>query len=139
MRKQKVILLVAFLIILLAACKQKPETKIIGLWQLKEYKNNQEVAPELKDLYKQHIEEYVRTSSFEFKADSTLITKEKGEIAMGKWTVDKELKKITMYDDLLNSYAVVDIVLVDDKTMVLKSKNNDYIVQMTLVKTEKNK
>lgn len=136
MMKQKVILLVVLFTVVFAACKQKPETKIIGFWQLKEYKNNQEVAPELKELYKQHIEEYVRTSSFEFKADSTLVTKEKGEMATGKWTVDKDLKKITMYDDLLNSYAVVDIVSVDDKKLVLKSKNQGYEVQMTLEKTE---
>lgn len=136
MKKTHFVILCLLLSLGFSACKKKPEQKLIGLWNLKEYKNNQEVAPELKEMYKKNVEEYVRTTSFEFKADSTLITKEKGEIATGKWGVDANLKKLTMYDNLQNSFAVVDIVSLDDKRLVVRSLNNNYEVVMTLEKAE---
>ena len=136
MKNNKWILLFFIITVGFAACKQKPEKKLIGLWNLKEYTNNQEVAPELKEMYKKNVEEYVRSTSFEFKEDSTLITREKGEMATGKWKVDAQLKSLTMYDDLQNSYAVVEIVSIDNKKLVLRSKNQNFEVKMTLEKAE---
>jgi hypothetical protein len=137
MKKNINIFLFIAVIILLNACKKKPESKMIGLWQLVEYTNNEQVPPELKELYKKNIDDYVKSTSFYFKEDSVLYSIQKMDTAKGKWSVDKNLTSLEMYDDLQNSKAKVDIISVDDKTLKLRSKNENFEVNMKLEKVNK--
>ena len=137
MKKNIYIFLFIAVVILLNACKKKPESKMIGLWQLVEYNNNEQVPPELKELYKKNIDDYVKSTSFYFKEDSVLYSIQKMDTAKGKWSVDKNLTSLEMYDDLQNSKAKVDIISVDDKTLKLRSKNENFEVNMKLEKVNK--
>jgi hypothetical protein len=137
MKKNINIFLFIAVVILLNACKKKPESKMIGLWQLVEYTNNEQVPPELKELYKKNIDDYVKSTSFYFKEDSVLYSIQKMDTAKGKWSVDKNLTSLEMYDDLQNSKAKVDIISVDDKTLKLRSKNENFEVNMKLEKVNK--
>jgi hypothetical protein len=137
MKKNIYIFLFIAVVILLNACKKKPESKMIGLWQLVEYTNNEQVPPELKELYKKNIDDYVKSTSFYFKEDSVLYSIQKMDTAKGKWSVDKNLTSLEMYDDLQNSKAKVDIISVDDKTLKLRSKNENFEVNMKLEKVNK--
>jgi hypothetical protein len=137
MKKNINIFLFIAVIILLNACKKKPESKMIGLWQLVEYTNNEQVPPELKELYKKNIDDYVKSTSFYFKEDSVLYSIQKMDTAKGKWSVDKNLTSLEMYDDLQNSKAKVDIISVDDKTLKLRIKNENFEVNMKLEKVNK--
>jgi hypothetical protein len=104
---------------------------------LVEYTNNEQVPPELKELYKKNIDDYVKSTSFYFKEDSVLYSIQKMDTAKGKWSVDKNLTSLEMYDDLQNSKAKVDIISVDDKTLKLRSKNENFEVNMKLEKVNK--
>ena len=137
MKKNIYIFLFIAVVILLNACKKKPESKMIGLWQLVEYTNNEQVPPELKELYRKNIDDYVKSTSFYFKEDSVLYSIQKMDTAKGKWSVDKNLTSLEMYDDLQNSKAKVDIISVDDKTLKLRSKNENFEVNMKLEKVNK--
>jgi hypothetical protein len=137
MKKNIYIFLFIAVIILLNACKKKPESKMIGLWQMIEYSNNENVPPELKEYYNNNVKEYIKSNSYYFKEDSVLYAIVKKDTAKGKWRVDKNLTTLEMFDDMQNAKKQADIVFLDDKIMKLRSKGGNIEVNITLEKVNK--
>lgn len=110
---------------------------MIGLWQMIEYSNNENVPPELKEYYNNNVKEYIKSNSYYFKEDSVLYAIVKKDTAKGKWRVDKNLTTLEMFDDMQNAKKQADIVFLDDKIMKLRSKGGNIEVNITLEKVNK--
>jgi hypothetical protein len=72
-------------------------------------------------------------SSFEFKADKTLIATMSGVASNMTWSVDKEGKKLTMTDNQSNKPSDANIEELTDKKLVFKMEDGGQAMTMTLV------
>lgn len=114
------------------SCETKPTNKLVGTWQMTDYKSSQQVAPELKKMLDENIKQYVANSSFVFNEDSSMISIEKKNMSNGKWYTDASYSKLYMYDNTIDTIKVVDIVRVDEKEMVLRSKTEGLQIEIVL-------
>jgi hypothetical protein len=112
-----------------------PEKLIAGKWKIEDFKTNQPIPAGMEEVFKQMMDQMKANSSFEFKADKTVIATMSGVASNGTWSVDKEGKKLTMTDNQSKKPSDANIEELTDKKLVLKMEDGGQAMTLTLVHT----
>jgi Lipocalin-like domain len=123
----------AVMFVSITSCKPSPEKLITGKWKIDDFKTNQPIPAGMEEVFKQMMDQMKANSSFEFKADKTVIATMSGVASTGTWSVDKEGKKLTMTDNQSKKPSDANIEELTDKKLVLKMEDGGQSMTMTLV------
>ncbi len=125
----KQILFFASLIFLLS-CSTDSNEKILGFWKLKSVKTNQEI--DNKEQYRVAMDQLIRTTSIEFKADRSFGASIWGDTSFGYWTIKKDSLVINDLSNQ-NEFKVYIEELTENKLIIVETL--DSVVEvLTFVK-----
>ena len=127
------VFLTAVMFVSITSCKPSPEKLIAGKWKIEDFKTNQPIPAGMEEVFKQMMDQMKANSSFEFKADKTVIATMSGVASNGTWSVDKEGKKLKMTDNQSKKPSDANIEELTDKKLVLKMEDGGQAMTMTLV------
>jgi hypothetical protein len=120
------------------SCGTDKSSNIVGTWKISEIKTSSDIPAEIKDTYKETMDEMKMTYELVIKADSTFEHSVSGSTNIGKWNLSPDLKTLTLkYDNGENETS--DIIELTDSKMVTSIQMNDYKNTFTFEKQKDKK
>ena len=121
--KSKIQLTICIIVLMFVTSCQSDEEKIIGKWNIIEFKDDDENSFEQND----------ESNYLEFEEDGFFIFSAKGQIQRGKWMISKSEKEITLHffegwfaADLIGKYKIM------NDSMRIKGAIGDHYVFILL-------
>lgn len=116
----KKIILFLFVLIFAISCDDEPKDKaIVGFWQLKTVKTNQNISD--PEQYKMAMDQLIRTTSIQFNEDKSFGGTIWGDTSFGYWHIKKDSLII---NDLSNK--------IEFSVFVAELNSNSLIIQETV-------
>jgi hypothetical protein len=124
------------IIIIVFSCGSDKSSYIVGTWKIDDIKTSSEISADIKETYKEAMDDMKSTYQLVIKADSTFEHTVSGSTNIGKWKISPDLKTLTLkYDNGENE--VSDIIELTDNKMVTSIEMNDYRNTFTFEKQKK--